>query len=50
MTVCIGVCITYTVLAGEDMRAAVLDWAPAGTVPPLWSFILMFAGVCCACY
>lgn len=44
MTVCIGICITYTVVAGEDLRAAVADWAPPGTVPPAWAFFLMFAG------
>jgi len=43
MAVLVGICITYTVVGGDDLFSAVAELAP-GMKLPLWSFYLMFAG------
>ena len=41
---CVGICITYTVVAGDDLNAVVAEYVPKGNVPPSWVFYLAFAG------
>ena len=48
MMVLIGICITYTVVGGDDLHAAVDSWMHAGgkgAAPPAWVFYLAFTAL-----
>lgn len=42
--VLVGICITYTVVGGDDLHGAVAELVPAGQAPPAWAFYLIFGG------
>lgn len=44
IAVCLGMCITYSVVGSEDLHAAVNDWS-GGKAPAQWVFYLCFMGL-----